>query len=35
MNDLYTHPQAPKTWIDHYGNDFQCITKENYLAFIV
>jgi len=27
--------KAPKAWADHYGNDFHCITQENYLDFVV
>ncbi len=27
--------KAPKAWLDHYGNDFHCITRENYLQFIM
>ena len=27
--------KAPKAWTDNYGNDYNCITKENYLDFIL
>ena len=27
--------KAPKAWTDNYGNDFQCITRENYLGFVL
>ena len=27
--------KAPKAWTDHYGNDFHCITRENFLEFVV
>lgn len=28
-------PKAPKSWVDNYGSDYQCITRENYLDFVV
>ena len=27
--------KAPKAWTDHYGNDFHCITRENFLGFVL
>ncbi len=30
-----TKPKAPKSWVDNYGNNYQCITRENYLDFVV
>lgn len=27
--------KAPKAWTDNYGNDYHCITRENYLEFIL
>ncbi len=27
--------KAPKAWTDSYGNNYQCITKENYLEWIL
>ena len=27
--------KAPKAWTDNYGNEYNCITKENYLDFIL
>lgn len=28
-------PKAPKTWVDNYGSNYQCITRENYLDFVI
>lgn len=28
-------PHAPKTWKEHYGNNYRCITKENFGEFVV
>jgi len=27
--------KAPKAWADNYGNNFHCITRENYLEFLL
>jgi len=27
--------KAPKAWVDNYGNDYHCITRENYLEFVL
>ncbi len=27
--------KAPKAWTDNYGNNYHCITRENYLEFIL
>ncbi len=27
--------KAPKAWTDNYGNDYHCITRENYLEFVL
>jgi predicted AAA+ superfamily ATPase len=26
--------KPPKTWVDNYGNNYQCITKDNFWDFI-
>jgi hypothetical protein len=33
----YTKPKlkAPKSWVDNYGSNYQCITKENVLEFLL
>jgi uncharacterized protein len=28
-------PKAPKSWVDNYGNNLHCITRENYLDFVI
>jgi len=30
-----TRLKAPKAWTDNYGSDYHCITRENYLEFIL
>jgi hypothetical protein len=27
--------KAPKAWIDNYGSDYYCITRDNYLEFVL
>jgi predicted AAA+ superfamily ATPase len=27
--------KAPIAWVDNYGNDYHCITRENYLEFVL
>lgn len=27
--------KAPKAWVDYYGDNYHCITKDNYLEFVV
>jgi len=27
--------KAPQTWIDNYGDNFQCITRENFWEFVM
>ncbi len=27
--------KAPKAWMDNYGNNFHCITRDNYLEFLL
>lgn len=28
-------PNAPKSWVNNYGDNYQCITPENFLEFII
>jgi len=27
--------KAPQTWIENYGNNFQCITRDNFWEFVM
>lgn len=29
-----SHAKAPKTWVENYGSNFQCITKDNFWEFV-
>lgn len=28
-------PKVPRSWVENYGNNYQCITRENYLDFVI
>lgn len=30
-----TRKKAPQTWIENYGNNFQCITRDNFWEFVM
>lgn len=30
-----SHVKAPKTWIENYGSEFQCITSDNFWEFVL
>ncbi|NCA85040.1 MAG: ATP-binding protein [Clostridia bacterium] len=27
--------EPPKSWVEHYGNNYQCITRDNFLEFVL
>jgi uncharacterized protein len=29
------NPQAPTSWVNNYGNNYRCITRDNYLEFVI
>lgn|GEM_PF-2432077 len=27
--------EPPKSWVEHYGENYQCITRDNFLEFVL